>query len=776
MAGNHYSQQPFSQATNYSSYSGTSLAYNGYGAVQPEVGSFVNPTSQTNRNALPSTNTERSSSGSSSNVNSNNVVTVMPKMPERKKAPTTDNLDPYKEEILERMRKGETGRSIALDLKSRGVNTTEAALGHRRLKWGIRVKDLHPMTNHWAGPHAANSRSIWLPGGVSGDDYEERALEAVKTLGLDSTTADLTGTKPLKRGNYQLAPPGGWKYPHRGIPGSASNLDQFKDEIIERTRGGESLAEIADALMAKGVQTSDRAVGRKRLMWGLRQRKSRANLKNPPIDGMDKQPNPYGSKQGYYKAHPARVQIMRRLEITRMTKEGMSPQEIADHLASRGVVFKKGASSVSRLQTQWGLFPPEKDYPRYLSNKSALATKAARAEQKAAFREIAEEMDVEDVDKWIELKMMEEGSREARAKLAREKLGPLAATIDLLDPSERRPPKKSRARPSQAKKRKAQERDSDDSDESSSDSESESSSEDSSSSGSEDESPRTAGPGVAKSAVMELQDSSSDAGTDSDHEALDTMMEVEATAPATQEQEQDQDDPDSAEAVAARIFARIGLAIPKSAGPAPKPIPFYPTPARAPPRPSLRGRGRGRGRGRARAAASTTTRQATATSQRQKAPMVSQPQQPAPIEDEGMAWYGDDAPATHDSTPEATSPAAPSQQNPAQQTLPQPSSSAGTQGPSRQHTGGSQPVPVPAPWAPTPVLVVRPEEAEANKSTLDVVEQYTAAAQLVKDMVSARTESRALPGSITGMPPSLKDVEAAKQKLKAAAHAMYTSL
>lgn len=74
------------------------------------------------------------------------------------------------------------------------------------------------------------------------------------------------------------------------------------------------------------------------------------------------------------------------------------------------------------------------------------------------------------------------------------------------------------------------------------------------------------------------------------------------------------------------------------------------------------------------------------------------------------------------------------------------------------------------------MLIVRPEEAEANKSTLDVVEQYSAAAQLLKDMVQARTENRALPGSLTGLPPSLKAVDTARQNLKAAAHAMYMAL
>lgn len=140
---------------------------------------------------------------------------------------------------------------------------------------------------------------------------------------------------------------------------------------------------------------------------------------------------------------------MRRIEITRMTKKGKSPQKMYDNLVSRGVFFKKGATSVARLQTQWGLFAPEKESSRHISNKMALATRAARREQRAAFREIAEEINVEDVDKWIELKMIEQSSREARAKLAREKLGPLATTLNL-DPSERRPRKK--PRPSRAKK------------------------------------------------------------------------------------------------------------------------------------------------------------------------------------------------------------------------------------------------------------------------------------------------------------------------------------
>lgn len=73
-------------------------------------------------------------------------------------------------------------------------------------------------------------------------------------------------------------------------------------------------------------------------------------------------------------------------------------------------------------------------------------------------------------------------------------------------------------------------------------------------------------------------------------------------------------------------------------------------------------------------------------------------------------------------------------------------------------------------------LVLRPEEAEANKSTLSTLDQYNAAAQEYKELLQARTENKAAPGSLTGLPPSTKQVEAAKRRLKDLTQAMMADL
>lgn len=784
MANNHYLAPSYQQTPNYFAFSGTGPNQDGFGAIQPDAASFVNPLAQqapvpapapaqASRNALPDSSasangsTATSTDGNSSSSNSYFPV-AMPTLPERKKGAVTDDLEPYKAEIVERLHKGETSRAIALDLASRGVNTTEAALVHRRLKWGIRMREILKSRGTPLGSRPAE-RSIWLPGGVQGEDYDRRALEAVQRLGVDPATADLTGTIELRRGNYRQKPPTGWLYPHNRGAGTVSNLDAFKDEIIERTRKGESLCEIADALMAKGVQTSDRAVGRRRLLWGFRQRKSKQNLKFPPIDQVGIKATLTRHGKDYYQMHPAKTQVLRRLEIARMTKEGLSAQEIADQLASRGVVWKRGPSSVARLQARWGLIAPE-DNPRALASKRAQALKAFRSEQRAQFRQIAEELGVEDVDDWVELKMKEPGSVEARSKAAREKVGDLNLKrhpgFTLRGKPKRHKdygaepkPKRVRVRASRAKKQQKQQ-EYDDSDASSSESESESDSEESSSSESDGDSPQQLGADAAATAAEDGQDNSSD---ESDNQEEPVAM-VEADAVEPHEEEQDpEDDPDSAENVAARIFARIGKSIPKATGPAPKPVKFYP--AKAIPRPQLPAvagtKRKPRGRPSAAASAPATKKPAPAP-KRPKAPPPPPPPKPVPIpvdDDDGMAWDDGDfgAPPSRDSTPAAATPAA----------TPAAPSTGPAQPPANQPAN---------PWPSAPVLVVLPEEAEANKSTLDVVEQYTAAAQLVKDTVSARTENRALPGSLTGLPPSLKDVDTAKQRLKAAAHAMYTSL
>lgn len=79
--------------------------------------------------------------------------------------------------------------------------------------------------------------------------------------------------KPNTRGNsFNNPPPTGWLYPHKKGIGTGSNLEPFKAEIEARTQRGENCKAIAAALNAMGVQTSDRAVSRVRIRWGMRKR------------------------------------------------------------------------------------------------------------------------------------------------------------------------------------------------------------------------------------------------------------------------------------------------------------------------------------------------------------------------------------------------------------------------------------------------------------------------------------------------------------------------
>lgn len=89
--------------------------------------------------------------------------------------------------------------------------------------------------------------------------------------GLDTSNMDLSWT--AREDSTNLDPNGQpWRYPKTRGKGEGSNLDQFKDEITERTKNGEGCKAIAESLIARSVDTSVRAVARQRMKWGLRQR------------------------------------------------------------------------------------------------------------------------------------------------------------------------------------------------------------------------------------------------------------------------------------------------------------------------------------------------------------------------------------------------------------------------------------------------------------------------------------------------------------------------
>lgn len=51
-----------------------------------------------------------------------------------------------------------------------------------------------------------------------------------------------------------------------------AQAEDFRAEVEERTRNGESCEQIADALIAQGAQVTAKSVGRWRILWGFRKR------------------------------------------------------------------------------------------------------------------------------------------------------------------------------------------------------------------------------------------------------------------------------------------------------------------------------------------------------------------------------------------------------------------------------------------------------------------------------------------------------------------------
>lgn len=90
--------------------------------------------------------------------------------------------------------------------------------------------------------------------------------------GVDTTNADLSWTAREDGDDINPATGEPWLFPKKRGRKVGSNLEDFKDEIEERTKNGQGCKAISEALVAKGVDTSSRAVARQRMKWGLRQR------------------------------------------------------------------------------------------------------------------------------------------------------------------------------------------------------------------------------------------------------------------------------------------------------------------------------------------------------------------------------------------------------------------------------------------------------------------------------------------------------------------------
>lgn len=87
-----------------------------------------------------------------------------------------------------------------------------------------------------------------------------------------------------------------------------------------------------------------------------------------------------------------------------------------------------------------------------------------------------------------------------------------------------------------------------------------------------------------------------------------------------------------------------------------------------------------------------------------------------------------------------------------------------------------QPPPPKVSKIPAPPLVIPPGEVEKHKEDYKTIEQYHKVTQECLDFLAARTNGRPLLGSLTGMPPSLKDITTAKERLREAANALLEAL
>lgn len=414
----------------------------------------------------------------------------------------------------------------------------------------------------------------------------------------------------------------------------------------------------------------------------------------------------------------SKVQAMRKAELIRMTREGMSPEEIYQSLTSRGMELKKGVATVLRLQSAWGVARDEK---RWLGNFRHQCHKKAKAQQVDAFTDIAKELGVQDVKGWAQEKMKEQAARQARHELALKLMGEHAPT----NPERRKLQKPRRANGPSSDKPQA--------DDAAGESDG-GSSQDEADSGSDFPGPVTdLRFGLIDSTRQGDHIHSSDeplpyphdghGGADSERYAAAAANEpsnidggVEAGdyheyAPMHDQPDDTMydsgDDPHGVAGIASHVSPHIVDPVPPST-----PGPLMPMVQR----PSSSNE------------------------------MLSDPPHPTPL-------------GSHIS--------------------PQPAGTRSAQAPSRTTNSVLPGYGAPASKSTettASVLVLPPEEAEANRSTLSTLDQYNDAARVYKELLEARNNNKPLAGSLTGMPPSAKEVDSAKRKLKDATQAMMLAL
>lgn len=372
--------------------------------------------------------------------------------------------------------------------------------------------------------------------------------------------------------------------------------------------------------------------------------------------------------------------------------------------------LKKGVATVLRLQSAWKLTHNEK---RWVENFRHQRHKQARAQQLQAFRDIAKELDVEDVDTWLAAKMKEDAARRARHELALKLMGEHAPRNP-----ERRKLQRSRMKSGTGKGQTQPE-----DDESASDSD--------------------AGPGYES----EYPGASADDG----------FVPLKGQTDIEMNDDDELQGEDSAVGVSGRDFARMDKTIPQS----------YTAPRASP------------------GFSPIESRTAALLDPRLSVPCTSLPTGTLASQDASSECPVEDSPQSQPikepvPIPIIDSPPAP---DPTAQTDPPYfGPSFDTTSPLPQSSPLKAPKPAPAlatmdiPITPSPTLVLRPGEAEANKTALSTLDQYTAAAQAYKKILQARNDNKPLAGSLTGLPPSSKEADVAKQTLKKVTQAMMMSL
>lgn len=252
--------------------------------------------------------------------------------------------------------------------------------------------------------------------------------------GYEYAALSLTG--PRRKPPKQPTPPPSldpngrpWLYPKKTRQGEGSNLAPFADDIKQWIEEGQSSKAIAEVLIARGVETSDRHVAKQRLKMGFRQR-ARRKLTAEAIAHMRK------AKQSVAKPLPTkgdvsvrrvRIRDMRQAEITRLTKERLSAQEIADNLSSRGINMRSGAPTVIRLQKRWGLIEGGND----LQSLRTSARHESTRRQKEQLTNAAQELGITDINNWVKRKMDEPEMMDARRRFAYELMGDAKPAIAL---------------------------------------------------------------------------------------------------------------------------------------------------------------------------------------------------------------------------------------------------------------------------------------------------------------------------------------------------------